>query len=507
MLPQGPAHLQHPHQPLGGYRRSVHQPDHRRGLEQRAVHEPGGPARHGRQRRQQRRAARRHPGLGPALPAVHRRGAGAAGRPAELAAVQRHRDRPARRTGPVAGRGRRGPGRAGPCARRPVAGRAGRRGTRVHRPAAGAHAHRGGGERAVTPSAPLVKSQSKIPSSVYKVITFAVVTAVLIALLGTLIGNVRFGASRTYYGLFTDATGVFSGDRVRLSCVEVGSVTGLELVTVGDRKVAKVEFTVDESVPVYPDARLELRYENIVGQRYLNIDESPQQGATAKDGTTFAVDRTTPALSLTELFNGFQPLFRALDPERLNTFSFELVRALQGESGSIQSLMRNTAQLTNTIADKDQVIGSVVNNLNAVLTTVGDRDEKLTDLVVQFKTLMAGLAGSSDVIGASLPSLNRLLDATAGTIRDIRPPLRSSVGSLNTLAGQVLEDRQVLDKSLQDLPFLMRTLARTASYGSWFNFYICGLQVNLTLLDGTVNLGNEGISANERGTVCAGGVR
>ena len=81
------------------------------------------------------------------------------------------------------------------------------------------------------------------------------------------------------------------------------------------------------------------------------------------EDATFPLDQTTPALNLTELFNGFQPLFRALDPSRLNTFSFQLVQALQGESGQLASLMRNTAQLTNTIADRDQVIGSVVGNL------------------------------------------------------------------------------------------------------------------------------------------------
>lgn len=351
-----------------------------------------------------------------------------------------------------------------------------------------------------------VKQQSKIPSSVYKVLIFAVITMVLIALLGTLIGNIRIGASRTYYGLFTDATGVFKGDRVRVAGVEVGSITGMELVSSGDRKVAKLEFSVDESVPVYPDAELQLRYENIVGQRYLNISEEPQKTDPAKDGTTFGTEQTTPALNLTELFNGFQPLFRALDPARLNTFSFELVRALQGEAGTLQNLMRNTAQLTNTIADRDAVIGSVVGNLNTVLTTVGDRDEKLTDLVVQFRNLMSGLAGQSDVIGATLPSLDRLLDATAGTLREIRSPLKATIGSLGTVAGQLLEDRQVLDNSLRKLPFKMRTLARTASYGSWFNFYICGLQLNVTLLDGTINLGNVGISSNERDTVCGGGV-
>jgi phospholipid/cholesterol/gamma-HCH transport system substrate-binding protein len=349
--------------------------------------------------------------------------------------------------------------------------------------------------------------RSRIPSSVYKVAVFAVVTVLMTGLLATLIGNITFKASRTYYGVFADATGVYSGDRVRVSGVEVGSVKGLDLVdAAGGRKVARIEFSVDAGVPIYPDAKLELRYENIVGQRYLNISEQPQPGASAATGASFGLAQTTPALSLTQLFNGFQPLFRALDPTRLNAFSYQLVQALQGEGGTLAHLMGSTAQLTNTIADRDQVIGSVVSNLNAVLQTVGDRDQKLTGLIVQFRDLMSGLASQSDVIGASLPSLDRLLSATSGTLTEIRAPLKQSIGGLNSVAGSLYADRQVLDNSLQKLPFRLRTLARTGSYGSWFNFYVCGLQLNLTLLNGTVNLGNVGGSANERNTVCAGGV-
>ena len=352
----------------------------------------------------------------------------------------------------------------------------------------------------------MIRQQTRIPRSFYKVTVFAVVTAALIAVLGTLIGNVSLRSAHTYYGLFTDATGVFKGDRVRVSGVQVGSVAGTELVTVAGRKVARVEFRVDRSVPVYRDARLELRYENIVGQRYLNIVEKPQAGAPAPARTVFGTSRTTPALSLTELFNGFQPLFRALDPARLNTFSFELVRALQGEAGTVQSLLRNTAQLTNGLADRDRVIGSVVSNLNTVLATVGERDQKLTSLIVRFRSLMSGLAGQSTVIGASLPSLDNLLRATAGTITEIRPPLKSGVGSLRSITQQLYADRQVLDGSLRKLPFQLRTLARTASYGSWFNFYVCGLRVRLSLFDGSFNLASPGVSANERDTVCAGGI-
>src|SRR5690349_455112 len=127
----------------------------------------------------------------------------------------------------------------------------------------------------------MTQMQSRIPSSVYKVAVFAVVTVLMIGLLGTLIGNISLTPARTYYGLFSDATGVFKGDRVRVSGVEVGSVKGLKLVSSGGHKVARLEFSVDTSVPVYPDAKLELRYENIVGQRYLNISENPQAGRSA----------------------------------------------------------------------------------------------------------------------------------------------------------------------------------------------------------------------------------
>ncbi|HSV40335.1 MAG TPA: MCE family protein [Nocardioidaceae bacterium] len=348
-------------------------------------------------------------------------------------------------------------------------------------------------------------SRSPIPASFVKVTVFATITVMLIAVLATLIGNISFAESRTYYALFSDATGVNKGDRVRLSGVEVGSIRGLKIVDVDGRKLARLEFTVEESVPVYSDAKLQLRYENIVGQRYLAIAEQPGERAGMEAGDTFPVEQTTPALSLTELFNGFQPLFRALDPDRLNTFSYELVRALQGEAGSIQALMQDTASLTNTLADRDEVIGGVVSNLNTVLQTVGDRDEQLTALIVQFRNLMNGLAKDGDVIEASLPTLAGLLDSTTGFLTDVRPPLQSDLESLRVLSSQLYDGREELDAVLDRMPFKLRALARTGSYGSWFNFYVCGLGIELTLLDSTVNLGTPTVASNEKDTVCAGG--
>ena len=43
--------------------------------------------------------------------------------------------------------------------------------------------------------------------------------------------------------------------------------------------------------------------------------------------------------------------------------------------------MQRTASLTNTLADRDAVIGRVITNLDQVLQTVTERDDQLGNLI------------------------------------------------------------------------------------------------------------------------------
>jgi len=347
------------------------------------------------------------------------------------------------------------------------------------------------------------RPRSAIPSSAPKTAIFAAVTVVLLGLLATLIGNISFEPTHTYAGRFTDATGVLKGDRVRVSGVEVGSVREVRLVDTGDgRKQALIEFAVRANVPVLDSAHLELRFENIVGQRYLAIEETAGAGKRVAPGTVFGLNQTSPALNLTELFNGFQPLLRALNPEQMNTLSFQIVRAFQGEATSIAGLLRDTASLTETLANKDEVIGRLVGNLNDVLGTVDARDEELTALIVQFRDLMTGLSSDRGTIAVELPKLEQLLDESSDFVHDVRPSLASTVAALSKVAHQLGVDQRVFAASLREIPRKMRMMARTGSYGSWFNFYVCGLEVRLKLNGGTLYLGTPSITSNETDSVC-----
>ena len=67
---------------------------------------------------------------------------------------------------------------------------------------------------------------------------------------------------------------------------------------------------------------------------------------------------------------------RRCDPKDVNKLSYEIIQVLQGEGGTIDSLLAHTASLTTTIAGKDEVIGQVIDNLNAVLDTVNARGDQ-----------------------------------------------------------------------------------------------------------------------------------
>src|SRR3546814_19267498 len=69
------------------------------------------------------------------------------------------------------------------------------------------------------------------------------------------------------------------------------------------------------------------------------------------------------------MFNAFKPLFETLRPADVNELAENIVAVLQGQGGTLQSLTRQTAALTTTIAERDETIGRVLDNLTMVSET------------------------------------------------------------------------------------------------------------------------------------------
>ncbi|MFL6118293.1 MCE family protein, partial [Actinophytocola sp.] len=183
--------------------------------------------------------------------------------------------------------------------------------------------------------------------------------------------------------------------------------------------------------------------------------------------------RTTTDLNLTELINGFKPLFRALSPDDVNKLSYEIIQVLQGEGGTVESLLAHTASLTSAIAGRDQVIGQVIDNLNSALTTINQRGQKLSDLIVTVQQLVSGLAADREPIGDAIDALGGLADTTAGLLEQARAPLKEDISALGGLVNNLNDSESVVEHFIQFLPEKTAKLTRLVSYGSWFNFYLC----------------------------------
>jgi phospholipid/cholesterol/gamma-HCH transport system substrate-binding protein len=202
-----------------------------------------------------------------------------------------------------------------------------------------------------------------------------------------------------------------------------------------------------------------------------------------ESGETIPISQTRPALDLTVLFNGFQPLFQALNPQQVNDLSMNLVQVLQGEGGTVQGLLQKTASLTNTLADRDELIGSVVDNLSQTLTTVDSRHQQLSELVVGLKNWMGDLAADRNVIGSSLDNISDLTVVVADLIRQGRPLIESDVAKLRKLAALLNEKKnsKSIVELLDRLPESMTDQTRTGTYGSWYSYYVCGFSGRITL--------------------------
>jgi phospholipid/cholesterol/gamma-HCH transport system substrate-binding protein len=324
-------------------------------------------------------------------------------------------------------------------------------------------------------------------ASLVKLIAFAVVTLLAFGVLAATIANVQLGAKAHYTAIFTDATGLQKGDDVRIAGVRVGEVRSIGLVMSGGRPEAQVGFEVLKSSTLTQGTDAVIRYRNLIGQRFVALTEGTGSAAPLSAGGTIPVSRTEPALDLDVLFNGFKPLFAALSPNDVNELSGEIIQVLQGEGGSIDQLLAHTASLTSTLADRDQVIGQTITNLNDVLGTVQQHDSQLGDLVDQLDRFVAGLAQDRTVIGNSLTNINALADQTADLLVAARPPLKGDIGQLRDLAALLNKpsNTKVFKQFAQNLPGKLATITRTATYGSFFNFYLCSF-------DGTVVLPTNG---------------
>jgi phospholipid/cholesterol/gamma-HCH transport system substrate-binding protein len=305
---------------------------------------------------------------------------------------------------------------------------------------------------------------------------FVVVCIVSAVSLTAIFAQLRFQAERTYNAQFTDVSGLAEGDFVRIAGVEVGKV---KKISINQSNLAVVEFSADATVVLTGGTKAALRWADPIGTRYMTLLEGAGALERLNPGGTISVQRTEPALDLDVLLGGFRPLFRALDPEQVNALSGQLIQALQGEGTTIGSFLSQTAAVTSTLADRDELIGQVITNLNSVLETLGGQSDQVRKAVDSLSELVKGLAERKTDVSNAVAYTNASSATIADLLNQARAPFKNTVTQSDRATSIVIADHDYFDDLLNTLPDSYRALARMGMNGDYFSYYLCDLFLKL----------------------------
>ncbi|OBK94641.1 mammalian cell entry protein [Mycobacterium asiaticum] len=206
---------------------------------------------------------------------------------------------------------------------------------------------------------------------------FTAIAVVCAILLLTALRSPVSGPVSHYTATFTDVSGLDVGNDVRISGVQVGKVEAILL----EGRTAKVDFTALNTHPLYRNTIAAVRYQNLLGQRYVELVQPPAAGDRLPTGAAIPLGQTVPSFDITRLFNGFRPVFQTLDAAQLNQFGENLLRLIQGDDSGIGPVLRDLDAISKYAVNRQAVITVLLRNLSALSQDLGGKSQQLFHLI------------------------------------------------------------------------------------------------------------------------------
>ncbi|GAY16452.1 MCE family protein [Mycobacterium sp. shizuoka-1] len=280
------------------------------------------------------------------------------------------------------------------------------------------------------------------------------------------------GPTTPYTAMFTDVYGLREGDDVRMAGVRVGRVEKIEL----SGKLAKVSFVVQNDQQLYGNTVASVTYQNIVGQRYLGLSlgKLGDPGPLAPHAT-IPVERTDPSFDVGTLLNGYEPLFSVLNPRDADNLTKGVIQSLQGDNASIVALVDQTSTLTDTFAGRDQALGDVITQLNTVMGNLASQNSNLDKAISQTSTVVSDFNARRPELVASTGSLARVIRQLATISDTVNPALNEMVTREPGFTGHLVTIEPQLAFTGDNLPLMLKGLARITNEGAFGNAYACDL--------------------------------
>lgn len=305
---------------------------------------------------------------------------------------------------------------------------------------------------------------------------FAVIAVLLTYTIWSTLQRSVSGNTDKYTAVFTDVLGLRVGDDIRMAGVRVGRVDDIKR-DADDH--ARVDFEIQRDQHLYANTKAMVRYQNLIGQRYVALAPGEGTAKQLKPGAKIDIAHTEPSFDVSLLLAGFEPLFSVLQPDQVNSLAQTLIQALQGNGVSLSALITQAAALANTFSQRDQILGDVINNLSGVIEGLAHRSDSLKTLITQTQTILTGFYAQGQSLKASVDVAAGATNSLAELVGQVAPGMAQAQNNATTGVSLLLGSGAALDQAAIELPNILNDLARVTSYGTYANAYFCGIDVSL----------------------------
>lgn len=260
-------------------------------------------------------------------------------------------------------------------------------------------------------------------------------------------GSTPLQAARYQFSVrLPSAAGLVSGADVRMAGVVIGRVTHVGR----DGSHARVTSQLQPRfVPLRTGAAVIARTKSLLGEAYLEVAPGPASAPALRDGGTLATSQVRESQQLGDVLATFSPqarsdaralfsgLAKGLDgrgedinqtlgwAEPATTDFASLFRILDAQRGALQQLIGSTADVFDTIGERQASLGTAIEAGDQVLAVTASRDRALRTTVRALPPFLTRLEAAAGTIDAASGELRRAAVALEPVAPKVAPLLRS----------------------------------------------------------------------------------
>jgi phospholipid/cholesterol/gamma-HCH transport system substrate-binding protein len=274
-------------------------------------------------------------------------------------------------------------------------------------------------------------------------------------------------AKPSYYGQFTDSSGISKGDKVRIAGMDVGKVEGLSI----DGDHVAIKFSIGTN-SIGTESRLAIKTDTILGKKILEVEARGNRAL--RPGATLPLGQSTTPYQIYDAFFDVTKAAQGWNIDTVKQSLHVLSQTIDQTYPHLSAALDGVAKFSDLIGKHDEDIKHLLAQANQVASVLGDRSEQVDRALVNAKTLIAAFNERGQAIDALLGNLASLSEQVKGLIDD-NPNLNQVLEGLRAATGLLVARKDDLAKALSEVGAFLPSLNEVIGSGPYFKVILQNL--------------------------------